>query len=143
MGAMSVAPVVGPGLPPSGFGAGPAGFGIPGFGPIAAQPPSTGPIDRIAAPFAYARVAHTIEQQRRMIITRCISLGITVLVLIVLQVWRLLHSRTISNEGFLFLWRGNIPNVIHFFSNKVNFSNFFLLIVCDHSLCFLNLNFNH
>jgi solute carrier family 25 (adenine nucleotide translocator) protein 4/5/6/31 len=52
-------------------------------------------------------------------------------------------ARTISNEGFLFLWRGNIPNVIHFFSNKVNFSNFFLLIVCDHSLCFLNLNFNH
>ena len=36
-------------------------------------------------------------------------------------------ARTISNEGFLSLWRGNIPNVIHFYSNRVNFSNFFLL----------------
>lgn len=55
-------------------------------------------IDVLAVPYAYDRIILEVRRRKRMMIMRIVSLGITALILIGLQVWR--YAKNVNSQVF-------------------------------------------
>ena len=88
---------------PPGMGYGPmapAGPVLP-TGPTSAGGPPRGAlaqIDELGVPYAYDRITSEVRRRKSMMIMRIVSLGITALILIGLQIWR--HTKNVDSQVF-------------------------------------------